>query len=118
MADPTITSITPAAGPTRGKNLIEIIGTGFRVPDLPSPTNGPAEPAPPGVRVLFDASVSPRTLVASDTRLFVEVPTSPLENVAPMFAEGSVDVVVQNIDEDGLLIPGEEVTSTDGYAYR
>ena len=118
MAVPTISSISPPVGPVGGKVLVEVLGTGFRVPPLPAYTGGPAVAMNPGVRVLFSTAVSPRVVVVSDTRLFVEVPQSPIVPVPPELGEGLVDLTVENIDNDGVLVSGETVTLASAYAYQ
>lgn len=119
MAVPTVTSITPAIGPSGGFNQVEIIGTGFNVPVLPPPSGGPAGPFVNTVKVLFGASASFRVLVITDTRLIVIPPISSIPALAANnHGEGLVDVIVTNLDgTTGLPISGETVTVTDGYTY-
>lgn len=118
MAIPTITSISPNTGPPTGAHLVEIIGTNFRLPTAP-PATGIVPVAPTPVRVSFDGVVSSRVLVASDTRLFAETPKKILvqANGRPIEDPLAVDVLVENIDDLGVLIPTEEVTEVDGYTY-
>jgi len=48
----------------------------------------------------------------------VLVPKSPITPTkANSYGEGSVDITIKNLDDDGDPIPGEEVTETDGLAY-
>lgn len=119
MAVPTITSVSPSFGPPTGGHLLEVVGTGFRLPTVP-PTTGPVPALPIPVRVIVGGVESARVVVASDTRLFVETPKRVLveSNGRPIDDPVAVDVVVENIDDDGVLIPGETVTSTDAYEYR
>lgn len=110
MAVPTVTSITPDLGHTGGKALIEIIGTNFRTPTPQvAPNDGPMPVAPPSVEVLFGGVASPKVAWLSETRLYVQTPE---------VAEANVDVEVRNIDDSGVLIPGETVTVTDGFSFR
>lgn len=110
MAIPTITSIDPALGHTGGGALVEIIGTNFRVPTVqPAVAGEPVPVAPPSVEVTFGGVVAPRVQFISDTRIFV---------VTPEVDEADVDVVLSNIDDSGVLIPGELVTVVDGFVYR
>lgn len=110
MPAPTITSITPTLGHTGGRALAEIIGTNFREPTTQAaPSNGPVPVAPPSVRVLFGDVASSRVAWISSTRLFVET---------PIHAEATVDVTVENIDDDGVLIPGEQATSSNAFTFR
>lgn len=99
MAVPTITSVTPNVGHTSPGTLVEVIGTGFRLP-----TQG-EEP----VAVYFGAERSPRVDVITVTRLFA---------IAPLNDLGAVDLRVANIDENGVEIPGEDVTATGAYTYK
>lgn len=119
MAVPTITTITPNPVFTGGRSLIEIHGTNFRVAPLPAPGPwGPATPAAPSVDVYFNDVPALKTMVISPTRLIVKIPPSPLPVVKPTHGEGAVDVRVRNLDDDGLPIGGEEVTSVGGLTYQ
>lgn len=119
MAVPTIATLSPATGAPTGGQLVEITGTGFRLPTAP-PATIPAPVAPPSVRVLYGGQESPRVDVISDTRLLVAVP----KRTMPIGTDGqttlgteTVDVVVENIDDSGVLIPGETVTAAGAYTY-
>lgn len=120
MAVPTVTLLTPAFGPSGGVNQIEIIGTGFNVPVVPSPGNGPSGPFVNTVDVKFGGALVPSVLVISDTRLIVHPPPSPLAGLAAdNHGADPVDVEVFNLDGvTGLPIAGETVTVADGYEYR
>lgn len=118
MAVPTITSIAPAIGHTRGRGLVEIIGTGFQTWVIPAPTGAPTAPAWPTVKVLFGGAPGTEVAVVSSSRLFVRAPPSPLGGVKPDFGEGEVDVILSNVDEDGDLIGSETVTAIAAYEYR
>lgn len=118
MAVPTISTINPATVHTGGKTLIEITGTNFKVPVLPPPANEPYTTATPTVAVLFGTAESTDVSVISATRLFALVPKSPIEAIkANSYGEGSVDVTIRNLDDDGDPIPGEEVIEADGLTY-
>ena len=115
----TFTSITPTKGHTGGRNLVEIIGSGFQVAGLPPLTGGISEPVPPTVEVLFEGVASSKVSVVSDTRMFALAPLSPFPPVkASAYGEGDADITINNIDTDGVLIPGETVTAADVYKYR
>jgi len=117
MAVPTLSSITPAAGTPTGGQVIAIVGTNFRLPTPPGAAI-PVPAAPPPVRVLFGATPSPDVAVVSSTRLLVRVPKRALPVVGPnTLASELVDVTVENIDDSGVLIPGETVTADDAYEY-
>lgn len=113
MAVPTITVIYPNTGPTGGRRLVQIMGSNFQLPPDP-PLVGPVPVPNPSVEVLFGGVAGTRVAVAATSRLFVLTPVSPLDASSP---EGPVDVEVRNIDQDGVLIPGETVTATNGYTY-
>jgi hypothetical protein len=118
VAVPTITSITPAIGHTRGRGLVEIIGTGFQLWVIP-PVSGSLTDDPwPTVEVLFGGVPGTEVAVVSSTRLFVRPPPSPLGGVKPDFGEGVVDVIVRNVDEDGDVLGSETVTAAAAFEYR
>lgn len=119
MPVPTLTAVSPAFGPPTGGHLVELTGTNFRLPTPPAAT-GPVPPRPIPVRVTFDGIESPRVLVISDTRLMAETPKRLLVDGdgRPVTDPLAVDVVVENVDDDGVLIPTETVTLADGYEYR
>lgn len=107
MAVPTITSVTPSAGTTGGRLLVEIAGTDFQLPPAPAAT-GPTTPPNPSVEVLFGDKVGFDVQVVSSTRLFV---------VNPTHDAGPVDVTVRNVDQDGAVVPGETATATAAFTY-
>jgi hypothetical protein len=120
VAVPTFTSVTPAIVHTGGRALVDVRGTGFRVPALPPPHQGAAsDPVGPGVEVLLGVEPAELCWVLSETRLLVRVPPSPIEAVqANDYGEGSVDITIRNLDEDGVPIPGEEVVAPGALAYQ
>jgi len=115
---PTISAVTPALVHTGGGTLVEITGTNFRVPVIPPPGGGVAAPVGPTVQVTFGGEAAQFVGVINSTRLIVRVPQSPLPLTPPAYGEGSVDVVVTNLDPDGLPIAGESVTLVDGLTYE
>lgn len=118
MAIPTISAITPNTVHTGGKSLVEITGTNFKVPTLPPPANEPYTTAAPTIAVLFGAVEALEVSVVSTTRLFALVPRSPIEiSGATNYGEGSVDVTIRNLDDNGDPIPSEEVVETNGLSY-
>ena len=119
MPIPTVTAVSPATGPPTGGHLIEITGTNFRPPTAP-PATGVVPVRPASVRVFFDGVVSPRVLVASDSRIFAETPKRSFVDAEgrPTVSPAAVDVVVENIDDTGVLIPTETVTESAGYTYQ
>lgn len=118
MAVPTITTIVPTIGHTRGRGLVEILGSGFQTWVIPPPTGAPTPDAWPTVEVLFGGAPGTEVAVVSSSRLFVRAPPSPLGGVKPNFGEGLVDVTVRNVDEHGVVIGAETDTFIDGFEYR
>lgn len=119
MAVPTITSVTPNLGVTGGGNLVEVLGSNFRLWQIPPPNGRPTgQYLPATVQVLFGGAPATSVAVVSPTRLFARVPRTPLPMTRPAWAEGSVDVVVRNLDDDEEPIAGEQATLAAGYKYR
>jgi len=120
VAVPTFTSVAPALVHTGGRSVVDVAGTGFRVPSLPPPNQGAVSvPAGPGVGVWLDGEPAEEVLVLSTTRLLVRVPPSPVEAIkANDYGEGLVDVTIRNLDDDGVPIPGEEVVAADALTYQ
>ena len=110
MAVPTISSISHAFGHTGGRQYIEVSGTNFR-PQTPQVNpSGPLPVPPPSVAVEFGGIISPKVLITSTTRVIA---------LTGERDEGSdLDVIVRNIDDAGVLIPGEEATLAGAYNYR
>lgn len=107
MTTPTITTITPTTGHTGGKMLVEIAGTGFRLPTAP-PAQGIAPVPARSVRVFFGTVEADAVLVAGADLLYC---TSPIHD------PGKVGVTVQNIADDGAAIAGEQVTKANGFEF-
>lgn len=104
----TVTSITPTTTASAGKSVVEIIGTGFRLPTpAPATSTGPLPPPAPSVRVYFGTELAGRVRVISTTRLLVTTPS-----VDP----GLVAVRVVNIDDFGA--PLEEGTLVAAITFR
>jgi len=107
MAAPTIDSISPATGSTGGGTLVDVLGSGFRLPPLP-PAEGPAPPAGPTVAVLVGGrSALDVDVLAADRLTFL----------APPGEAGPADVVVRNLDDAGDPIVGEDVTAPAALTY-
>lgn len=107
MAVPTLTAVTPGEGHTGGRTVVELTGTGFKLPNPPAPTGKTTAP-PPSMRVLFGGRPAMNIAVTSATQLYCQT---------PIHDPGLVDVVVQNIDDDGVLVPTEEATLVDAYTF-
>lgn len=141
MSIPTFTSITPSAGWSAGRQLVEIRGTGFRLPTTPAvSTSGPVARAPQSVRVYLGDVLVPSVRVYSSTLLRCLTPPhwptrwwfdfgngsrdpAPGPNAPPpdgatlVEESGTVDVRIENLDDDGELIAGETVTGEDAYSF-
>lgn len=103
MAVPTISSVSPAAGHSGGKTLVEITGTNFRLPTAPPAVNGITPEAEPSLLVTFGGTAAKRVDVLSTTRAYVLTPIGDPSDTP-------IDVVVTNLDADGAEIPGETAT--------
>ena len=107
MAAPTITSLSPPTGLAGGGTLVELQGSGFRLPPAPPP-KGLTAPLRPTVHVLVGGRAADDVRVIDATRLtFLSPPGDP----------GPADVAVRNVDDAGQPIPGEETTLAGGFAY-
>lgn len=113
MTVPTIINVTPNTGPTGGRRVIKITGSGFQLPPSP-PLTGKAPPVQPSVEVLFGDVRALETRVMATSLLHVVLPPSDFDLAT---GPGAVDVTVRNIDQSGVLVPGETVTRTDGFTY-
>lgn len=117
----------PSEGPTGGRSLVEIFGRNFRLPPTP-PADGPlgpivaglvVAPEPRTVSVTFDGVEAVEVQVITPILLRVVTPISPIgAGAATNHGAGSVDVVVTNLDDSEVPIPGETVTKVDAYTYR
>lgn len=129
---PTVVRILPAGnlitdpveGPTSGRQLIEIYGDGFRLPntDPVAQTAGSpfiVAPKPRSVSVKFDGVEAVDVEVAKTNLLRVITPPTPITiDKANNHGAGAVDVVIQNLDDNEDPIGGESITLVDGYDYR
>ena len=118
MAVPTIFSIDPTEGPTTGFTAVEILGENFRPPTIlpPDPATNITPPSPIPVKVYFGGVESQTVLWITENRLYAITPPRTEESSSGTIIP--VDVVVENVDDDGILIPGETVTLSDGFTYR
>jgi hypothetical protein len=99
MSIPRLHSLQPKYGPTGGRTLVEIAGSGFRL-------RGAEER--PSVRVLFGGVTASRVEV---------VGPSLLRAVTPENEPGPTEVVVANLAPDGAQIPGEVAQVTGAFVY-
>lgn len=95
MAVPALTSINPASGPTSGGDIVRLAGTGFA----------------PKVAILFDGAPAEVLSVREEAGVFLaDVRT-------PAHLEGTVDVLLRNLDVDGVPVPGEETVLAGAYRF-
>lgn len=119
VAAPTFTSLSPTSGHTGGKTLVEIRGTGFRVPDYPLPDG--VEETPATVRVTFGGEVATLIGVVDDETILVLTPEhdeSGVPATARNAAIAASDVIIENLDDDGAAIAGESVTAAEAFSFR
>ncbi len=107
MADPTISSISPNKGATGGQGLVEIHGTGFRLPPTPALTNGETPAPPPSVRVFFGQEEARRVRIISEERLIV---------VTPAHNKGVVTLEVRNVGDYGETL-GQVATMASAFTF-
>ena len=112
MAVPTVTSVTPTSGPTRGRGVVRIDGTNFRLPDPPPATGYLGGSYPLSVEVEFGGEVSPEAQAATADFIYATVPEWRGD---PDDLPEALDVTVRNVDASGVPIPTEEATLVGGY---
>ena len=108
MSAPSITSLNPPSGPTGGRTLVDVEGSGFRLPAAPPPS-GPTPPPRPPMQVLVGGREATEVRVRAPGRLTF---------LSPIGDAGAVDVVLRNLDDSGAPIAGEEATLVSGFTYR
>ena len=131
MAVPTLTSITPATGPTGGRTLVTIAGTGFAVP-VPNASIHPTPEPTPTVRVQFVQTVplehsigtTATTTVTREATDVQIISSTLLRCITPVGDHGNngaslpANVVLTNLTSVGAAIPGETVTAANAYTYH
>jgi hypothetical protein len=115
MATPTITNIAPNSAWAGGGDLIVITGTHFREPVVPAYGDSQVVPHYPTVTVLFGGVPAPKVYVESSTSLVVETP--PCLVSADLSPLPSVNITIQNIDDNGNPISGEIVTFSNRFTF-
>ncbi|TMQ08625.1 MAG: transcription factor [Deltaproteobacteria bacterium] len=108
MPIPSILSVTPSSGPTAGRLLVELVGSGFQQQTVRADAVGRTAVTSPGVRVRIGDRA------AQDVRVLAE---DVLTCVVPAGDPGRADVVVQNLDATGAPVPGELAIARDVFAY-
>lgn len=109
MAAPTLTSITPSSGHTGGRQLVELLGTNFRLPTAPAALGKTSAPKPT-VRVMIGGEEALNVRVLSATKLWCLTPIHD-PTTAP------VAVTVQNLNDAGAPIAGELATLSAAYSF-
>lgn len=112
MAVPTVTSVTPAGGATRGRGVVAIEGTGFRLPPLPPLTGYIGGQYPLSVEVEIGGEVCAEAQAATAELIYAQVPEWRGD---PADLPAALDVTVRNVDASGTPIVGEEATLSEGY---
>lgn len=113
MAVPTIASVDPTSGPTKGQNLVRIYGTDFRLPPAP-PDGYLGGEQQKTVSVQFEGQESEWAYAASDAMIFAKVPEWRGAYTGVSFPL-ALDIRVANLDDAGAEIAGENVTLADCY---
>lgn len=112
MGVPTVSSVSPNTGRTGGQVLTVVTGTNFQLPPIP-PATGKTTAPKASIRVKFTVGAmtreSPRVVIPSTTQLYVVVP--PMD-------PGVATMTVENIDQNGVLVPGETVTVANAYTFK
>jgi hypothetical protein len=119
MAIPTFSSISPAVGPSGGRNVVFITGSNFQLPAAVPTTGVPVPATVPTVAVEFDGVAAERVDVLGATSLRVIAPAyRRSRDDAAADPLPKVGVTVRNIDSNGDTIPGETVTAALAYQYE
>lgn len=108
MAVPIIITVTPTSGGTGGRNLVELKTNNLRLPPEPSTTGPVNAGVQETVRVFFGDVQATGVQVISHARCLC---------ITPSHVTGTVDVKVQNIDDNGDVIVGEEATKANAYTF-
>jgi hypothetical protein len=113
MGIPTITTVSPATGPTKGGNVVEITGTNFRLPPTPPAVGFVGGDAQVTVAVQFGGVASAEAHALTATRLYARVPAwaGAWDTATP----AALAVRVANLDDAGVEIPTENVTKANAY---
>jgi hypothetical protein len=112
MTVPTITSVSPTAGTSKGGALIHILGTGFRVPPAPPPPAYTGTAAQRTVAVTIGGTPCIRADAWTAERIAaLPAPWTGDYDTLPAWCA----VRVANLDDAGSEIPGEAATLSDAY---
>lgn len=96
---------------------MQLDGNSFRMPTKQQPRMGVTPEPPPSVRVLFDGVPATNVQVVSSAIIRCTTPAHPptREINGQLVTNGVVDVVVENIDDDGNVIG--TATRADAYEF-
>jgi len=115
MAVPTVTGISPAVGSTRGRVVVAIQGTNFRLPDAPPLAGYVGGSYPLSVEVEIGGQVCAEAQAATAELIYAAVPEwrGDVDDLPE-----ALDVTVRNVDASGVPIPSEEATLADAYTVK
>lgn len=88
--------------------LVDVAGSGFRLPSLPEPT-GMASRLKPSVAVFVGGRAASVVRVRSEVSLTF---------LSPIGDAGPADVTIQNLDDAGNAIAGESVTFAQAFVFQ
>lgn len=108
MSVPTLTAISPIKGWSAGRDYVSLTGTNFRLPPAPPSTGKTSGKVPQTILVTFGGKVGTKFKVYS---------TTSASCLTPIHDAGTVDVVLTNLDDNGVPIPGETATLTAAYTF-
>ena len=113
MSIPTVTSVQPGTGSTRGTNIVRIIGTNFRLPNPAAATGALLAAQQKTVSVKFEGIESEWAYSASSTLILARVPT--WRGAYDITFPAGLDIRVANLSDLGVEIATENATLLNGY---
>ncbi len=116
MTTPTLSGVTPASGPTWGRYVVTLTGTGFRLAPQPPPAAYARGAEQQTVAVWVNGVRCARAYAASATQVLAEVPEWKGTPAGTLRAN-PVSVTVSNLNDAGAVIAGETATLAAGFAY-
>ena len=116
MAVPTFGSVTPSSMSSRGRSMVTISGTNFRVQDPVPATGYVGGEYPRPVTVSVGGEPCEDVRVWSATTVTCIIPSWRGDPNA-VNLPATADVVITNVDDDGVPIPTEAVTAPDAFTY-
>lgn len=109
MPVPTILTLSASSGPTRGRRIVKITGTNFEMRPSPPPLGRTLGTLKESVEVLFGSVRALEVMVMHAGLLHV---------VTPPHDPGTFDLTIRNVDQDGVLVPGETATLANAYTFQ